>query len=154
MREISSEWDDLPVEMPEEVVSFVVPVAYDTFAFSLHSHGLGGRCSYCLEPAETMVPGGTAGHRGKRRWLAFCAEHDRHRRWVRDGQSGSFWYLPPPAANEREHWWKLTHIVGGLAGGDAGWYLRKATGETVVDLGTAKLHRARALVERYFGMRS
>jgi hypothetical protein len=152
MREISSEVDAPPGDLPEEVSSFVVPVPYDALAFGLHSHGLGGRCSYCLEQAETMAPGGNAPRYGKRRWLAFCSEHDRHRRWVRDSWSGSWWYLPPPEDNRWEHWWKLAFSVSGLAGGDTGWHLSKATGETVVDLGTTKLHRARALAERYFAM--
>jgi hypothetical protein len=154
MREISNEWTAHPVEMPEEVESFVVPLAFDAPTFSLHSHGLVGRCSYCLEPAETMVPGGTARHYGKQRWLAFCLEHDRSRRWIRDGRSGGWWYLPPPADNKKEHWWRLSYSISGLAGGYAGWYLHKVTGDTVVDLGTTKLHRARALVERYFSMRA
>lgn len=154
MRVIANQQVDNLEELPTAVTSFIAPIAYDIHMFSLHSHGLSGRCSYCLEPAETMTPGGTARQIGKQRWLAFCQEHDCKRRWVRDCRSGGWWYLPPPECNERGHWWNLTYNFAGRAEGTIGWYLHKATGEATIDLSSRKLHRARVLVERYFALRA
>jgi hypothetical protein len=152
MRVIAYHQVDIAEELPTVVASFVPPVAYDTHAFSLHTHGISGRCSYCMEPAETMTPGGAAGQIGKQRWLAFCQEHDRQRRWVRERRSGGWWYLPPPERNERGHWWRLAYSFTGRAEGTAGWYLHRSTGETTIDLCATKLHRARALAELYFAL--
>lgn len=154
MRVITHHQDGPPERLPPEVRSFIVPIAYDMHAFGLHSHGVSGRCSFCLEPAETMTPGGVERQIGKQRWLAFCQEHDRQRRWVRDRRSRGWWYLPPPNPNELYYWWKLTHTFTGNTKETTGWYLHKVTGETTIDLCARKLHRARALAERYFAVRA
>jgi hypothetical protein len=151
---IANQQVDTLEELPTAVTSFIAPIAYDTHMFSDHSHGLSGRCSYCLEPADTMTPVGTARQTGKLRWLAFCQTHDRQRRWVRDSRLGGWWYLPPPECNDREHWWKLSCNFASRGDGTAGWYLYKATGETMIDLCAKKLHRARVLAERYFAVRA
>lgn len=154
MRVIRHPRNEPPEDLPVAMKSLIVPIAYDPEAFGRYSNGVAGRCSFCPEQAETMTPRVKVERDKVQRWLAFCQEHDRRRRWVKESRSGTWWYLPPPKSNEREHWWKLVYSLTGRVGGTTGWYLLKVTGDATMDLCTRKLHRARALVERYFMVRA
>jgi hypothetical protein len=149
VRVISANDTQWAKQVPIEILSFTPPIAYDSDIFSVATHGTEGRCSYCLLPARTMSPTGRQSHLGKQRWLAFCEVHDRQRRWVCDRRCGDWWYLPPPLCNKTEFWWRLTYHGDGMPGGVRGWYLHELGGSRIVDVGTAKLHRARAVSESH-----
>jgi hypothetical protein len=129
--------------MPSTVCTFVAPVPYERVTFEPDVPTVERRCTYCLRPAVVMVRAGV------RRRLSFCTEHDRECRWLRGSQRGSWWYLPPPFANDQRSWWHLGHYEDGLFGGEGGWYLHQYSGNVVVDLQVSKLHRARVAAERF-----
>lgn len=132
---------------PEETVGFVAPIAYQASRFTYYSNGYDGRCSFCLHPAASMIPG------GKNRWLALCLSHDRQHRWVKDGRN-SWWYLPPPLANNPGAWWQLKYEPEGPVDGKPGWYLYEKNSAVMVETHETSAHRARASTELFLSCRS
>ncbi|GAA1033602.1 hypothetical protein ABT279_04725 [Amycolatopsis sp. NPDC000673] len=115
--------------------------------FGLNSRGYERVCSHCDEPAFAMLPTSHTSKLRKRRWNALCQLHDRRHRWLHDRADQTWWYLPPPLANDARFWWYLER------GPALNYFLRPVDDTQFMDTGEVFLHRARLVVERYFANR-
>ncbi|MET9259533.1 hypothetical protein [Amycolatopsis sp. NPDC004079] len=132
---------------PAAIRSFIAPRPYDRRMFSLNSRGYEQVCSHCNGPAIAMLPTSRTSTLRKRRWNALCQLHDHRRRWLCDRADQTWWYLPPPLANDARFWWYLER------GSAFNYFLRPVDDAQLMDTGEVVLYRARVVVERYFANR-